>query len=84
MADSSHQLAGGKNGPGLEELCPEGLQSRSEAVAEPSQPAGDQTEDVAAGPEAILPLTAQLHTPPTKPSIFVCSTNRLSDIFLRL
>lgn len=52
--------------------------------AQPSQRAGDQAEDVAAEPAAIPPVTAQLHTPPTKPSIFVCSTNRLSGIFLRL
>lgn len=46
---------------------------------------GDQTGDVAAGAvSALSPLTAQLHTPPTKPSIVVCSTNRLSGIFLCL
>lgn len=64
---------------GLEEavLCPEGMERRSEAVgfSLPHQ-TRDQTEDVAAG--------AQLRTPPTQPSIFVCSTNRLPGIFLRL
>lgn len=83
------ELVGGKKAPGAGKgLCCarrgwKGDQ-RLSGSALPTRP-GDQTGDVAAGPEAALPPPpARLHTPPTKPSIFLCSTNRLSGIFLRL
>lgn len=56
---------------GLEEPVPGGMERRSEAV-------GSNRGCGSPAP------AAQLHTPPTKPSIFVCSTNRLSGIFLCL